>query len=187
MMCQDGETYPKVAILQVVMEVDIQVSVSALAERLLHRQLIGIGSPGGADSVVGRNEVELDATWGIIAVQNGQLVGDLSRREVAPGCGSRVGDDVKVSLDSEDGSNSDIAGGGGGDGGGGGGAIGLRLCHLFGNSKEGLTWLGGTTHGSWDAGKRVAASWMSDDRGHSDKAGKNGGATHDGRQFTEEA
>ena len=63
-------------VAEVLEDVQVQVLVGALAERLLHGQLGAVDGPVAVDGVVGALEGELDAVRGVGAVEGGDLVGD---------------------------------------------------------------------------------------------------------------
>lgn len=55
-------------------EVDVQVSVGALSESLLHGLLVAVGGPVGVDSPVAADKLEGDAVRAVSAVHDGELV-----------------------------------------------------------------------------------------------------------------
>ena len=88
------------------MEVDVEGRVGAPAQGLFHGDVIVVGGPGGVGGAVGGAECECDAVFGVGVLQVGELVLDHGRRYVVGvgclGCG-RVGDDVEVGVDVEEG------------------------------------------------------------------------------------
>lgn len=124
-----GEVAVAESVAEVLEDVQVEVLVGALAERLLHGQLGAVNGPVAVDGVVGALEGELDAVGGVGGVEDGDLVvnhGGLDNVLVDSlvNLGMKVtygnvataerggrGNDVEVDVDVDGGLGRDTAGG----------------------------------------------------------------------------